>query len=157
MKFSRVITIFLTIVILTGCKTELYSGLAEREGNQMLAILLAEGISAEKSITKEGVMLQVDSSQVVHALEALKRQGYPKESFSSVKDLFPDEGLISSPTQERARYIFAKSQEIASTLSQIDGVITARVHVVMPEIERGSSRQKKNLSSNGVCFYQALT
>lgn len=129
------------VLLLSACKTELYTGLNEREGNEMLAILLAEGIAAEKNINKEGVTLKVDNSQVVHALEALKRQGYPKEAFSTVKDLFPDEGLISSPTQERARFIFAKSQEIAATLSQIDGVITARVHVAMPEAPKGSSNK----------------
>ena len=47
--------------------------------------------------------------------------------------IFRKEGLVSSPLEERARYIYALSQELANTLSQMDGVITARVHVVLPE------------------------
>lgn len=140
MNKARLLVLMLVILI-SGCKTELYSELSEREGNEMLAILLAEGIDAEKSTSKEGVALKVDHSQVVHALEALKRQGFPKDSFSTVQDLFPDEGLISSPTQERARFIYSKSQEISSTLSQIDGVITARVHIALPEAQKSSSKQ----------------
>ena len=35
-------------ILLTGCKIELYSGLSEREGNEMLAILLGHGIPATK-------------------------------------------------------------------------------------------------------------
>ncbi|MCE4861265.1 EscJ/YscJ/HrcJ family type III secretion inner membrane ring protein, partial [Campylobacter jejuni] len=35
--------------------------------------------------------------------------------------------------EERARYIYALSQELTNTLSQMDGVLAARVHVVLPE------------------------
>ena len=47
--------------------------------------------------------------------------------------IFRKEGLVSSPLEERARYIYALSQELTNTLSQMDGVLAARVHVVLPE------------------------
>ena len=61
------------------------------------------------------------------------RQGLPRERFDGMGQIFRKEGLVSSPLEERARYIYALSQELANTLSQMDGVITARVHVVLPE------------------------
>ena len=44
--------IFLTLS-LGGCKTELYSGLAENDANNMLAIMLDSGIDAEKISNKK--------------------------------------------------------------------------------------------------------
>jgi type III secretion protein J len=48
-------------------------------------------------------------------------------------DIFKKEGFVSSPLEERARYLYALSQELAQTLSLIDGVVSARVHVALPE------------------------
>lgn len=121
-------------VLLSGCKVELYSGLSEKEGNEMLAILLDSEISSEKLMDKDKmVTLMVDGDDVSRSIKLLRSYGYPKEKYSSIGDIFPKDGLISSPTEERARYTYSMSQELSSTLSMIDGVITARVHVVLPQ------------------------
>lgn len=142
--------------MLTACQTELYNGLSQKEGNEMLAILLIAGISTHKLPDSDGkVKLMVEESQLSLALATLKSQGYPKDKFASLEEIFPDEGLISSPLEERARLMFAKSQEISSTLSQIDGVITARVHLVKPEEERRRGRSKEINSSASVFIKHA--
>ncbi len=130
----RPLMLVLFSLILAGCKVELYSGLTEKEGNEMLAILQDSGISSEKLLDKDKmVTLMVDSSDVSLSVKLLSSFGYPKEKYSSIGDIFPKDGLISSPTEERARYTYSMSQELSSTLSMIDGVITARVHVVLPQ------------------------
>ncbi len=48
-------------------------------------------------------------------------------------DMFQKQGLVSTPAEERMRYIFAVSQELSRTLRSIDGVVEARVHVVIPQ------------------------
>ena len=130
----RLIGLVVLSLILTGCKVELYSGLSEKEGNEMLAILLDGGIASDKLLDKDKmVTLMVDTNDVSHSVKLLRSYGYPKEKYSSIGDIFPKDGLISSPTEERARYTYSMSQELSSTLSMIDGVITARVHVVLPQ------------------------
>ena len=130
----RVLGLTLICFTLAACKVELYSGLSEKEGNEMLAILLDGEIPVEKLINKDKmVTLMVDADEVSRSIKLLKSFGYPKEKYSSIGDIFPKDGLISSPTEERARYTYSMSQELSSTLSMIDGVITARVHVVLPQ------------------------
>lgn len=124
----------LILLLLSGCKAELYIGINQKEGNEMLALLQAEGISADKEADKDGnVKILVNKSDIGHAVDVLKRKGYPRERFSSMRDVFPKDGLISSPLEEHARLIYAKEQEISRTLSEIDGVLVARVHVVLPD------------------------
>jgi type III secretion protein J len=47
-------------------------------------------------------------------------------------DVFKKEGLVSSPSEERMRFMYAMQQELSNTLSRIDGVVSARVHVAIP-------------------------
>ncbi|USE35272.1 type III secretion system inner membrane ring lipoprotein SctJ [Endozoicomonas sp. SCSIO W0465] len=130
----RVTLLCLIGLLLLGCKVELYSGLDEREGNEMLAILLDNDIPSEKLVDKDKIVtIMVEGVDVARSVRVLSSLGFPKEKYSSIGDIFPKDGLISSPTEERARYTYSMSQELSSTLSMIDGVVTARVHVVLPQ------------------------
>lgn len=121
-----------------GSRVELLKDVSEAEANEALAVLLQAGISAGKLPGKEGVVsLDVEQSQVARAITILNAEGLPHERYAKMGDVFRKEGLISSPLEERARYLWALSQELSATVSQIDGVIKARVHVVLPERSSG--------------------
>ena len=144
--------VFLAFVLplLASCgQIELYSGLTEQEANEMLAVLNRHGITSTKVPQKEGlVALSVPSEVVAHAIEILRSVGLPREKFVRMGDIFKKEGLISSPMEERVRYLFGLEQEIAGTLAKIDGVIAARVNIVLPEA--GRAGQPSNPSSAAV-------
>ena len=138
-KLQRAFSFCCIIVVsslLLGCgKVVLYSDLKEREINEMMAILIDAGVACEK---KEGSEDDLWSLSVVNAgfsiaVDVLKKNGYPKEHFVGMGDVFQKSGLVSSPTEERIRFMYALSQEVSETISQIDGVLSARVHIVLPE------------------------
>ncbi|HLO79142.1 MAG TPA: type III secretion inner membrane ring lipoprotein SctJ [Magnetospirillum sp.] len=123
-----------------GESVELISRVSETEANQILSTLLGAGIEAQKAPGEEGtVTVMVNGRRVADALQIMRANGLPKEQFVRMGDVFKKDGLISSPLEERARYIYALSQELAETVSSIDGVITARVHVVLPDRTPGTA------------------
>lgn len=120
--------------VLAGCKADLYTKLQEREANEMLALLLNNGIEASRVASKDGTStIQVEEKQIAAAIDLLKAEGLPRQSFKSLGEVFKGSGLIASPTEERARYVYALSEELSRTISDIDGVLSARIHVVLPK------------------------
>lgn len=143
MTLKPYIVIGLSIILMSACKVDLYSGLQEKEGNEMLALLLAEGIQADKGMGKGGtVTLRVKEDQLTRAMNILSRKSYPRNKYATINEVFPQGGLIQSPKADNARYAYAMSQDIAATLSNIDGVLTARVHLVLPP-EESKNKAKK--------------
>ena len=128
--------LFLSLLALCGCNQELYHGLSEKDANEMLAILQQHGITATRELADGGqYKLSVDDSHFADSIDILKRVGYPHEAYRTIADIFPGDGLVTTPFEQRARMTYALDQELAHTLSQIDGITNARVHVVLPETD----------------------
>ena len=138
---SRLLPAFALALALAGCKTGLYSGLNETEANEIVAALSAGNIDARKE-RPDGTdwQVQVDEGSIGPALALLGAQGLPHERFASMGDMFQKQGLVSTPSEERMRYIYAVSQELSQTLRSIDGVVSARVHVVIPATDPMSDK-----------------
>ena len=122
-------------LILGGCSesVELHRQLSEQDANEVIAELADKHIRAQKVPAKDGVVIRVNVADISRAVRTLEAVGLPKVARATMGDTFRKEGVISTPLEERARYIYALSQELEATLSNIDGVIVARVHVVLPE------------------------
>ncbi|EJN03659.1 type III secretion inner membrane ring lipoprotein SctJ [Phyllobacterium sp. YR531] len=119
---------------LQACKEDLYTNLEEREANAMVAALLQKGIPAGRVLQKNGKLsVTVDEDQFAQAVTILNEAGLPKTQFATMGSVFKQEGLVASPVQERAQMIYALSEELSRTVSEIDGVVSARVHVVLPD------------------------
>jgi type III secretion protein J len=119
-------------VLLSGCKVEIYRGLGQQDANDMLAVLLGAGIEAENVAVKDGVTLKVEEAQINRAIELLNSRGLPRPKKASMGEIFKQEGMVSSPVEQRARFTYAISEELSRTLGQLDGVVSARVHIVVP-------------------------
>jgi type III secretion protein J len=130
----------LVLAVLCGCQMDLHTKAKEVDANEMLGALLAAGLDARKSTPDGGKTwsISVDESQTVQAIDVLRVNALPRERRDSMGDLFKKEGLISSPTEE---------QGLAETVSKIDGVMVARVHIVLPNNDPLASNVKPSSAS----------
>jgi type III secretion protein J len=129
----RWLAAFVLLLALAGCKVALYSNLKEQEANEIVAALSAEGIGAAKTrLEGSNWQVEVEEDRLSQALDVLRVQGLPAERYASMGEVFQKQGLVSTPSEERMRYIYAISQELSQTLRNVDGVVSARVHVVIP-------------------------
>lgn len=123
------------LALLMGCSDQkLYSNLTERDSNEVVAALLEVGIAARKESSDGGKSWNavVPRDAMVQAMEVLRVRGLPERPYVNLGELFKKDSFVSTPTQERVRFIYGSEQQLSETLSRIDGVILARVHIVLP-------------------------
>ena len=108
------------LLLLSGCKVEMYSGLSEDQANQMLSTLLRRGIEAEKQAAgKNGYTLLVDDDQLVRALQVLKENSLPREAFKNLGEVFAGDGMISSTSEVQARMSYALQRRFSCVIPWI--------------------------------------
>ena len=132
-RLGMAASVAVTVLLCACSRQELYSNLSERQANEMVAVLSGAGIEAEKEVKEGQFSISTASSDFAPAIRTLSAQGYPRETYDTMGKVFKREGFVSSPLEERARLLHAMSQEISNTLTNIDGVVTARVHLQIPE------------------------
>ena len=152
MKDKIVILIFIITISLIGCKAEIQHGLSEQEANEIVTFLRNIGIEAEKEVeggtskekTWKIIVPQADSTK---ALNILYEYNLPRRKKDSLATVFSGTSLVPTPTEERALLLRAISGELSKSIENIDGVIYAQVHFVLPEekefSEESSQEQTK--------------
>lgn len=127
--------LLLGCLALAGCssKANLQVGLNDSDANEIVTLLTRYGIDAQKVTTKEGVTLTLNTNDISRATTAMQAAGLPRRQLSDLGQIFKKDSMISTPLEERIRYIHGLSAELESTLQQFDRVVSARVHVVLPE------------------------
>jgi type III secretion protein J len=121
-------------LLLAGCERPIRDGLEEGQADDIVVLLQEQGIGAKKSRADDGTWAvtakQAGSGDVEQLLYAYDR---PRGKHGSLGTAFPGGGLLPSASEERIRYQFALGEELTATLEKIDGVLSARVHVAIPE------------------------
>lgn len=125
----------LCLLTLTACnQQEVFTGLTESEANEIVATLLSNGVEATKTtVAEKGVSISVGRDNFLATIKILKDNGLPRPAKEDLGTIFKKSGITSTPFEERVRFTYGLSQEIEKTLNTIDGVVVARVHLVIPE------------------------
>ncbi len=133
---KSILIIALAALGMAGCEkqTPLYSSLEESQANAVMAALLDNSIKCSKEPGDEGTWnVLIGENDFAAAVNLCEKRGLPRRSFQGVGDVFKKTGMVSSPSEERIRFMDAVAQDLSRTISMIDGVVDARVHVVLPE------------------------
>jgi len=136
----RVVLSLVVVAAVGGCSTGVLHGLDESTANESLAALEQAGIGAEK-VTEEAngaaplFGLQVPRGEAARALDVLRARGLPRERRQGFAEVYSQPSLIPTASEERARFLQATAGEIERTLETADGVVSARVHLVMEEAD----------------------
>jgi len=148
LKFRKFGLALAAVIALSGCRVEVYDKLSQRDANEMTALLLLAGVDAKRVTQKDGMFaVSVNEEDFAEAVTLIDRSGLPKPDFASMTDVLSDDRLIASPSEERARLNFALAQELSRTVSEIEGVVSARVHLATPSNDPLARRDTKSSAS----------
>jgi type III secretion protein J len=125
-----------------GCSANVLHSVDERSANEATAALEQVGIGAEK-LPEDGSAAGTGASYTVRvargdgtrAVDLLRALGLPRERRRGFSETYGQPSLIPTPSEERARYLDALAGEIERTLEAVDGVVNARVHLVLEEAD----------------------
>ncbi|MDW9682891.1 MULTISPECIES: type III secretion system inner membrane ring lipoprotein SctJ [Sinorhizobium] len=154
LRISSAASVLAFCLFLSACSEDVVSGLDQRDAFNAQVLLERAGIAVAMKTEKGGAFtLTVDPGEYARALELLADAGLPRQKHSNVADLFPGDGFLVTPYEQKARMTYAVEQQLAETLSALDGVASARVHVV-PAEENGRGLIKEKARAAALLQYR---
>jgi len=130
----------------------LYGHLADKEAGQVVDALQANNIPFKLEENSGSIM--VPPERIYEARLKLAAQGLPQSTGTGFELLEQTPGLGVSQFMENARYQHAMEIELARTISSLQPVQNARVHLALPKQSVFVREQKKAAASVVVQLYQ---
>jgi type III secretion protein J len=129
------------VALVLGCSARVQQGLDERQANEIQTVLVERGFGARKAV-EDGRpptwAVEVDPVDAADAVRVLAELGLPRARPAGVRELLRP-GLVPDPVEQHALLLEAQSGELARTLEAVDGVVSARVHLVRPQPVRAGA------------------
>lgn len=155
MRHALIVLVVLTV----GCSAVVQHGLDEAAANEVVTALEHGGIAATKAKDPAGeaFIVEVAKADTVHALELLRSLGLPRIPRSGFGEVYKQASLVPTPTEEKARYVEALAGEIERTLETVEGVASARVHLVLPETDPLATDGKPRVPAQAAVLLKVRT
>jgi type III secretion protein J len=137
------------LLIVTACSRSVATDISERDSAEITVALRSQGIASSRSLNdSKKWVVSVDSSDWSDAMMIMSSAGLPRADVQGYAELLKKDSMIASPSTEKAKLLWAASNELARSLLDIDGVVSARVHLVIPD--KDPFREKPRNSSASV-------
>ncbi len=134
---TLIIAVVIFALSLVACSQAINQGLSEQQANEILVVLERNGIQASKAQEEGGetvaFTISVPKRDAARAMQILRENDLPQQQAKGFNEVFAKTSLIPTAMEEKALYLQAVCGELAKTIEAINGVVDARVHVVLPE------------------------
>jgi type III secretion protein J len=121
-----------------GCTAPVAGGLEEGQANRVVVALDHAGIGADKEAdpANEGrFRVVVERDDAPRAIAALREEDLPSPVVPGLLESMGKGALVPSQLAEHAQFVAGLAGELERTLSAIDGVLGARVHLSLPDAD----------------------
>lgn len=109
----------------------LFSNMAPQESSEVVEVL--QQMNVDYKLDPASGALMVPASDVQRLRIRLAAEGLPRSTSQGMEMLNQDQGFGTSQFIERARYQRALEEELSRSISELNNVRTARVHLAIPK------------------------
>ena len=123
-------------LLIAGCTVPVAAGLDESDANRIVVSLDHASIDSTKEadpVVEGRFRVVVMRDDAARALVTMQGEGLPRPKPAGVLDAMDKGALVPSRAAEHAQYIAGLSGDLERTLEGIDGVLSARVHLNVPD------------------------
>ena len=133
-RFAPLGLVLLAACGLSACgQADLYTNVSEREANEMMVALAQAGVEAKKRPgAQDAFIVSAPGGDFTYAMQVLSAADFPRYEDDGVFDAMLEQTMVSTQAQERLRTNAYLTAQLNESLTTIDGVQVARVHVVTP-------------------------
>jgi type III secretion protein J len=125
-----------TFALTVACTIPVATDLDEAAANKVVAALGRNGVAADKQRDNEHegrFSVDVGRGDASFALAVMAREELPPRTDPGWSETLGQGSFIPSRSDERAKLLLATAGELQRSLLGISGVISARVHLAVPE------------------------
>src|SRR3954454_10850849 len=132
----RALTLAACAALAAGCVVPIAGGLDEGQANRVVVALDHAGLGSEKEAdpASEGhFRVVVERDEAPRAIATLREEDLPAPNTPGMLEALGKGSLVPSQLTEHAQFVAGLSGELERTLAAIDGTLSARVHISLPE------------------------
>ncbi|MGO8998665.1 MAG: hypothetical protein ACLQVI_35530 [Polyangiaceae bacterium] len=135
---AALVSLALALAVVCGCTAPVAAGIDEGDANRIVVALDRANVDATKEVdsTADGrFRVVVPRDDVARALVTMSAEGLPRPNPAGILSSVDKGALVPSRAAEHAQVVAGLAGDLERTLEGVDGVISARVHLSLPETD----------------------